>query len=68
MIYKLKGTKNGFVIGEDTTSEDIIGTIQTYPDAKCIICNEVTAKTLELQPITINKGLLNGVFYINGVY
>lgn len=68
MVYKIKDMKNGYFIDKTTNRNDILGVILEYPKAQCIICNEETAKLLPFKPITINKGLRNGVFYVNGIY
>lgn len=68
MIYAIKETKNGFVIDKTTTREEILKLFATIGGARCIICNENMAKTLQLRPVCINKKLEDGVFYINGVF
>lgn len=68
MIYRLKGTTNGFVVDSTTTRDDLLQLFSNVDGANCIICNGETAKSLPLKPICINKKVADGVFYINGVY
>lgn len=77
MIAKLEGLQNGYALLRSSTDEEFQAILKQYKDEnnfKCIICNNHTAKCFVPSiepctlPITINNKMLNGVFYINGVF
>ena len=73
MIPKHAGYKNGYVLAANSTDEDFQEIIKSYGDNyHCLICNSNTAKNFRTSfgysTLTINEKLVDGVFFINGVF
>lgn len=74
MIPKHADYKNGYVLAKNSTDEDFQEIIKSYGDNyHCLICNSNTAKNFRIgllgdSTLTINEKLVDGVFFINGVF
>lgn len=74
-IIKDNQFKNKYILQQDSTDEEFQEILKGYT-FKCIICNRETAKHFGRKisflggclPITINNNMLDGVFWINGIY
>ena len=75
-IVKDPKFKNKYILQQDSTNEDFQEIIKSYPKFRCVICNSNTAKCFTRQfffmpgalPITVNNKMMDGVFWINGVF
>lgn len=74
MICKHSDFKNGYIFTRTSTDDDFQKILKTYEKVSCIICNERTRRNFRdgilctNPPITINKKLADGVFFVNGIY
>lgn len=73
LICKVAEYKNGYIFTKSSTDKDFQKLMQQYDKVSCIICNENTVrnfkKPYESKPgVTINKKLVDGVFFINAIY
>ena len=76
MIHKIEGSKNGYLLDETSTNDDLKNLGCSYGrNFRCLICNSETMKRFKPSflnfgnnGITINNKLANNEFYVNGVY
>lgn len=73
MIYKNEDYKNGYVFAPSSTDQDLQEILKSYNKVSCIICNSNTRRNFGLSVfghdiITINNKLVDGVFFVNGLY
>lgn len=74
MIYKHPDYKNGYVFAPSSCDKDFQDILEEYRKTpkglRCVICNENTLRNFIVwSPVlVINKKLVDGVFFINGVF
>lgn len=69
MVVKIDGFRNKYKLTENSNSRDLINIVAKYGKFRCIICNEKTASRFKPKNyVTINNGVEDDVFFINGMF